>query len=400
MVGASVAWALLRDSEARVYRGGVTPMSAQRARVVIAPDSFKGSVSAADAARAIAQGWREVRPLDELVLVPLADGGEGTVEVCAAASPNAVRHRVTVRGPDDRPVDAEWLEVAEADDTVTGVIEFASASGITLLDAPRPHGAHSVGFGEVIRDALAAGCDRLLLGIGGSASTDGGQGMLAALGARFLDEHGADVGWGNAALGRIAEVDLSGLAPLPRLGAIVLSDVTNPLLGARGAVSVFGTQKGFTESEKPAAEAALAHLVEVVTPERATSPELPGAGAAGGTGWGLAVWGADIRPGSTVIGDLVRLPELLVDCQLVITGEGRFDEQSREGKVVGYVIDLAARRGVPRSLVAGQIALDATTVGSFVRSVALSDLAGDPSLAYLDPMPWLLRAGRDLAGAW
>lgn len=368
-------------------------------RVVIAPDSFKGSVSAADAARAIAQGWRAVRPRDELVLVPLADGGEGTLEVCSAAYPDAMSHRVTVRGPDDRPVDAEWLEVAEADGTITGVIEFASASGITLLDAPRPHLAHSVGFGEVIRDALAAGCDRLLLGIGGSASTDGGQGVLAALGARFLDEHGADAGWGNSALDRIVEVDLSGLAPLPPLGAVVLSDVTNPLLGARGAVSVFGGQKGFTQPEMPAAEAALAHLVEVVTPQRAVDPELPGAGAAGGTGWGLAVWGAVIQSGSAVIGDLVRLPDALADCQLVITGEGRFDEQSREGKVVGYVTDLAGRLGVPRSLVAGQIVTDATTLGSFEHAVALSDLAGGPSRAYSHPVPWLIRAGRDLAGA-
>jgi len=207
-------------------------------RVVIAPDSFKGTIDARSAAAAIAEGWASVRPADEVRLVPMADGGEGTLEVLAV--PGARRIPVRVTGPDDREVEAVVLLLPDG----TGVVELASTSGITLLDRLRPLQAHTRGFGAAIGAVLDAGAVGLLLTIGGSASTDGGAGALRELGARFLDARGREVPDGAAGLLELEAVDLTGLRPVPPGGVRVVTDVTSPLLGPGGAAAVYGPQKG------------------------------------------------------------------------------------------------------------------------------------------------------------
>lgn len=248
-------------------------------RVVIAPDSFKGTIDAPAAAAALAAGWSSVRPTDEVVEVPMADGGEGTLDAIAAATPAAERVAVRVTGPDDRPVDAAFLLLPDG----TAVVELAMTSGITLLDPLRPLTAHTRGFGVAIRAALEAGAAALLLSIGGSASTDGGAGVLRELGARFLDAEGREVEDGAVGLLRLAAVDLRGLLPAPGGGVRVLTDVENPLLGPAGAAAVYGPQKGATPADVHVLESALVRLAALLPQDPAT----PGAGAAGGTGFGL-----------------------------------------------------------------------------------------------------------------
>ena len=268
-------------------------------RVVIAPDSFKGTASAADAASALAAGWRSVRPADDLVLRPMADGGEGTLDAFESAVPGARRMPVTVRGPVSAAVETHWLLLPDG----TGVVELAATSGITLLDPLEPLDAHTAGFGEAIAAALDHGVERLLLGLGGSASSDGGMGALAVLGGRFLDAARRPVRLGNRGLGTLARVDLSGLRPLPHGGAIILGDVTNPLLGELGAAAVFGPQKGADAATVEVLESNLARLARLVPSGGRVASEArvsrsadlattPGAGAAGGTGFGLLAWGA------------------------------------------------------------------------------------------------------------
>jgi glycerate kinase len=363
------------------------PMAARR--IVLAPDSFKGTATAAEAVGALAQGWRSVAPSDELVAKPMADGGEGTLDAFAAAVPDATRVPVIVRGPDDRPTDAEWLRLPDG----TAVVELALTSGITLLDPLRPLDAHTFGFGEAIAAALDAGTGRLLLAIGGSSSTDGGAGALAALGGAFVDGSGRPIAPGARGLGTVARVDLSGLRPLPPDGALILSDVTNPLLGPTGAAAVFGPQKGATPELVAAMDEALARLVRAV-PGGAALAETAGAGAAGGTGFGLLAWGATMAGGSRAVADAIGLSEALAGADLVVTGEGRFDGQSAAGKVPSEVAARAAAAGVPVALVAGAIDADAS---GFAASASLTDLAGSGAAAMADPLRWLEAAGASLA---
>ena len=266
-------------------------------RVVVAVDSFKGSITAADAASALSEGWKSVRPEDELLLLPMADGGEGTLAAFAAAVPGARFMPATVTGPDDAPVRASWLLLPATRDSPggTGVVELASTSGIELLGTPprlRPLDAHTVGFGQAMAAALRFGVSRLVAGIGSSASTDGGAGMLTALGARITDAAGRPIRRGGRGLIDVAAVDLTGLPPLPPAGVTVLTDVTNPLLGASGAAAVFGPQKGADTELIATLESALGRYAKLV-PVPATTP---GAGAAGGTGFALLAWGADLVP--------------------------------------------------------------------------------------------------------
>ncbi|WP_242492452.1 glycerate kinase, partial [Agromyces binzhouensis] len=231
--------------------------------------------------------WMLVAPHDELVPKPMADGGEGTLDAFEAAVAGSERVPVTVQGPDDRPVDAAWLRLPDG----SALVELALTSGITLLDPLRPFDAHTIGFGQAIAAALDGGATRVLLAIGGSSSTDGGAGALAALGGRFLDGDGWPVPAGNRGLGSIARVDLSGLRERPARGAAILSDVTNPLLGPFGAAAIFGPQKGAAPEEVEPLERNLGRLVRAM-PDRAAFADAAGAGAAGGTGFGLLVWGA------------------------------------------------------------------------------------------------------------
>jgi glycerate kinase len=228
-------------------------------RVVIAPDSFKGSASAADAAHALAAGWKRVRPADEVVLRPMADGGEGTLDAFASAVPGARRMPVRVRGPLSAPIDTHWVLLPDG----AGVVELAATSGLTLLGGLAPLHAHTAGFGDAIVDALDAGVSRLLLGLGGSSSTDGGVGALTALGGRFTDTAGRPVPLGGGGLRMLQRIDLSHLRPLPSGGVTVLGDVTNPLLGACGAAAIFGPQKGADASTIEILEENLARLVEL-----------------------------------------------------------------------------------------------------------------------------------------
>jgi glycerate 2-kinase len=348
-------------------------------RVLIAPDSFKGSLGATAAAAALAEGWVRVRPGDQVTRLPLADGGEGTLDVLAATVPGARWHRGRVTGPGGAPVIARWLElppefsgggsavpVREGRGAVarsrglpslgakTAVVELARASGLPLLARPDPMGAQTIGLGELLSRALGAGVGRILVGLGGSASTDGGTGALAALGARFLDAAGNPLSSGGGALVDLAAVDLSGLRRAPGGGVTCLTDVTAPLLGPRGAAAVFGPQKGADRAQIARLEAGLARLAEVLGGD----PGAAGAGAAGGTGYGLAVaWGASLTPGAAELGRLAGLDRALADADLVITGEGRFDETSLTGKTCGTVIAAAAVAGVPVAVVAGQAVL-------------------------------------------
>lgn len=354
-------------------------------RVVIAPDSFKGTIDAAAAAAALAAGWRAVRPADELLEVPMADGGEGTLEALAAATPGSARVPVRVPGPDDRPVDTAFLRLPDG----TAVVELASASGITLLDPLRPFTAHTVGFGTVIRAALDAGATGLLVTVGGSASTDGGAGALRALGARFHDATGREVPDGAAGLLQLASVDLSGLVPIPAGGVQVLTDVVNPLLGPDGAAAVYGPQKGAGPADVPLLERGLARVAAVLPAD----PRLPGTGAAGGAGFGLLAWGAVLVPGAAAVAAAVGLPEAIAAADLVVTGEGRFDGQSVRGKVADTVRSLATAAGVPTVLVAG--AIESEPAG-YAGSIALTALVGRDA-SFADPAAALRRAGARLA---
>ena len=366
-------------------------------KVVLAPDSFKGSIAAADVAAALADGWRTVDPAAEIVSRPMADGGEGTLDAFAAAVPGSVRVPVTVTGPHGRPVAASWLLLPPTADAADGtaVVELAGTSGIELLSGDLlPLDAHSGGFGEAIVAALDHGVSRLVLGIGSSASTDGGIGMLTALGARFTDAPGTPVRPGARGLDAVAVADLSDLRALPAGGALVLTDVTNPLLGAFGSAAVFGPQKGLSDSMIIRADAGLSRLAVLLPADADT----PGSGAAGGVGVGLLAWGARLVPGAADVAELVDLRGALAGASVVVTGEGSFDGQSAAGKAPAHVAALAAAAGVPVALVAGRIAPDADTA-AFTASVSLTELAGGGEAAMNAPARWLREAGAVLARA-
>lgn len=351
--------------------------------VLVAPDSFKGTAAARDVATAIADGWRSVRPDDEVRMLPLADGGEGTLDAIEAAVPGSERRDAgLVTGPDGRPVRAHWLHLP----TGEAVVELAVSSGLPLMAALDPLGATTRGLGEVIAAALDAGATSVVVALGGSASTDGGAGALAALGARFLDAHGAELPDGGGALAHLAAVDVEGLAAPPPGGVRVLTDVTSPLLGPDGAAAVFGPQKGASPAEVERLDAALARLAALAGGD----PAVPGTGAAGGTAFGLStLWGARIEAGAPAIAALTGFAAAIRAADLVLTGEGRFDEQSTRGKVVGHAIDRARAAGVPVAVVAGRV--DATPPGW---AASLTGLAGGAEAAMADPLRWLHEAGR------
>ena len=365
--------------------------------IVFAPDSFKGSLTARQAAAAMARGWASVRPLDTLVLKPMADGGEGTLDAVEAAVPGATRMPVRVAGPRDLAVDASWLLLADG----TGVVELASTSGLTLLGALRPDDAHSRGFGQAIVAALDYGVRRLVLAIGGSSSTDGGAGVLDALGARFLDVAGRPVRAGNRGLHDLASADLRSMRPLPPDGVEVLCDVTNPLLGATGAAAIYGPQKGAsTETSTRTLERGLATFARVLDRDAVGSgragvdPSHPGAGAAGGVGFGLLAWGAALVAGSTGIAEMSGLAAAVASCHAVVTGEGSFDSQSAFGKVVSAVLAAAAPSATEVSLIAGLIS---ASTEQFVDAVSLAALAGSAESAQAEAERWAEVASAALA---
>jgi glycerate kinase len=363
-------------------------------RVVVAPDSFKGSLDAAAVASAIGSGWRAARPTDELVLLPQADGGEGTLDAIASAVPGATwRDAGAVTGPDGRAVAGRWLALPDG----TAVVELASSSGLPLMASPDPLGATTRGLGEVITTALAAGATALVVGLGGSASTDGGAGALRALGLSLRDAAGDPLPEGGGSLSRLASVSRAALLPPPRGGVRLLSDVGASLLGPNGAAAVFGPQKGATPSDVAELERGLARFAELLGAESGgqtgrAAAEVPGAGAAGGTGYGfLAVWGAEIEAGSAAIAALTGLPAAAASADVILTGEGRFDATSVTGKVVGHVLSLPrAERAPRRGVIAGSFAV---TAPDPIWTASLVDLAGSLDAALADPARWLYAAG-------
>lgn len=361
-------------------------------RVVLAPDSFKGTITAADAAASLADGWASVDPTADFVHRPMADGGEGTVAAFEAAVPGARRVPVVVDGPAGARIETSWLLLPPTTDAPAGtaVVDLASTSGIELLDELRPWDADTTGFGQAIAAALDHGVSRLVVGIGSSASTDGGTGMLSALGARFLDASGASVAPGARGLADIASVDLSALRTAPQVR--VLTDVTNPLVGSRGAAAVFGPQKGLAGDDIAQVDAELARLADLLS----LDPALPGTGAAGGTGGALVVWGATLAPGAAEVAELIGLADAIADADVVITGEGSYDGQSGDGKVPSFIAGLAASAGATALLAAGRITPDSDTA-LFAASASLTTLAGSSEAALAEPARWLRDAGALLA---
>ena len=355
--------------------------------VVIAPDSFKGSLAADLVADAIAAGLRRVRPDVETVLRPIADGGEGTV---AAALRAGYRPRtVQVRGPDGRPVDATF-----AVDGTTAVVELATAAGLGQLEEPAPMTATTRGVGQLLRAALDDGVGRIVLGIGGSATNDGGAGMLQGLGVRLLDADGAELPPGGGALARLDRVDVSDLDPrVAGVELVVASDVTNPLVGPDGAAAVFGPQKGASPEQVRELDAALSRYATVLGRDVGTDPSsVRGAGGAGGTAAGaLAVLGASVVSGAGLVCDLVGLAEALDGAVLAITGEGALDEQTPHGKAPSEVASRARAAGVPCLAVAGvvRLSVDRLTEAGFVAAHGLGEVEPDVQRCLAEPEPLL-----------
>jgi len=324
--------------------------------VVVAPDSFKGSLSSPEAAAAMERGVLTAWPDARVVKVPIADGGEGTVEALVAATGGRFETQ-TVRGPLGRPVDARWGVLG---DGRTAVVEMAAASGLTLVPEGRrdPRVSSTFGTGQLLKAALDAGFRHLVVGIGGSATNDGGTGMAKALGVRFLDGRGQPLPEGGAPLVRITSIDLSGIDPrLAECEILVACDVDNPLTGPRGASAVYGPQKGATPAVVLELDAALERYAEVA--RVATGRDVarhPGAGAAGGLGAGLLFFTpARLVPGVDLVLDSTRFDDIVRGATLVITGEGRSDRQTTMGKAPVGVARVARRHGVPVVLVSGSL---------------------------------------------
>ncbi|KQX63637.1 glycerate kinase [Angustibacter sp. Root456] len=374
------------------------------ARVVIAPDSFKGSCPADLAAQALADGWLSGRPRDEVALRPLADGGEGTLDVMAASTQGSRIVDVgAVRGPLGAPTPGRYLALADG----TVVVELAVASGLHLAassgpadpaDPADPLRASTFGTGQIIKEALRRGATRLVLAVGGSATTDGGSGLLQALGLRLVDAAGRDVPDGGAGLLQLHRADADGLIAPPLGGVEVLVDVVNPLLGPRGAAAVFAPQKGADADAVATLERGLARWAEL----SGGDPQTPGAGAAGGTAYGVATWwGAHLVPGADHVAELVGLGAAVARSDVVITGEGRFDATSLGGKVVGAVLRRAVAAGARVHVVCGRADADVRVPGGAAvpQVLALADLAGSAQAAMADPQRWLRAAGVRLAEA-
>ncbi|MGV7092122.1 glycerate kinase [Siccibacter turicensis] len=332
-------------------------------KIVIAPDSWKESLSALNVARAIEDGFREIFPTAEFVCLPVADGGEGTVEAMVAASGGRIIN-VTVRGPLGEPVAAFY---GLSGDGKRAIIEMAAASGLERVPpaSRNPRITTSWGTGELIRHALDYGVEHIIIGIGGSATNDGGAGMLQALGVRLLDRRGVSLPQGGAALAELARIDASGIDP--RLAACrleVACDVTNPLTGPDGASAVFGPQKGATPEMVQELDRALAHFATLIFRDLNKSiSTLAGGGAAGGMGAALwAFCGGVLRPGCEIVTEALNLDALVADASLVITGEGRIDSQTIHGKVPVGVARVAKRYGLPVIGIAGSLTRDVGVV--------------------------------------
>ncbi|MDZ7277520.1 glycerate kinase [Pantoea eucrina] len=332
-------------------------------KIVIAPDSYKESLSALAVATAIEAGFREIFPAAEFVKIPVADGGEGTVEAMVAATQGQII-RLTVTGPLGQPVDAFY---GLSGDAHTAFIEMAAASGLELVPAAQrnPLITTSFGTGELIKNALDRGVGHIIIGIGGSATNDGGAGMMQALGARLLDAQDRQIGFGGGALPALVRIDIAQLdARLARCRIEVACDVTNTLIGEKGASAIFGPQKGATPERVAQLDRALAHFAQIIQRDLDRDVlDIAGGGAAGGMGAALhAFCQAELRRGIEIVTEALGLAEQVEDADLVITGEGRIDSQSINGKVPIGVAQVAKRFDKPVIGIAGSLTADVGVV--------------------------------------
>jgi glycerate 2-kinase len=406
------------QDEDQVAGGEMEPARARAGHVVVAPDKFKGSLSAAQAAAHVAAGLRRARPGLAIAQVPVADGGDGTVAAAVAAGYQPVR--LVVGGPTGQPADAEFAWRDQ-----TAIVEAAQACGLARLPGgrPEPLTATSFGVGELIAAAAARHARRIVLGLGGVASTDGGAGLVQALGGRLLDRAGHELPPGGAALAALDRLDLAGLAPLAGIEVLVATDVDNPLLGGDGAAAVYGPQKGATPAEVALLETGLSRWADYAeralagrAPEPANPPgpkgwrrtgrlrDEPGAGAAGGLGFAaLAFLGARTRPGVELMLDMLCFADRLADARLVVTGEGSLDAQTLRGKApAGVARAAASARAGPVVAIAGRCMLGVPQLrGAGIEACyALADIEPDPDRRMANAGPLVEEAARRLAADW
>jgi glycerate kinase len=354
------------------------------AKILLAPDSFKGSASSKDVANAVAKGWAAARPSDQITTIAFGDGGEGTLECIAGAVADVQKIEVVAQGADGRDRTTYWLLV----NGDTAVIEMAAICGITTLEKLDALGAHSFGLGQVIMDALDhPGVREILIAVGGSASTDAGLGALMALGCKAVGADG-DFALGGGTLRDLTRIDLATDFVAPERGIKVLVDVQSPMTGADGAAFVYGPQKGASAGDVEVLDAGLKNFLAVVG-----AHDRAGYGAAGGVSGGLAtVLGAQIVSGVETLAQISCLLEKLDQVDCVITGEGAFDSQSFRGKVVGYVLEQAKARGVAAMVVCG-----VNKNGANNQVISLVEIAVSVDDAVKNPSKWLEVAGQQLA---
>lgn len=371
-------------------------------KVVIAPDSFKESLTAAEVAEAIARGWSAVYPQAEISLKPMADGGEGTVDAVLAAA-GGERRELQVQGPLGQPVSAHWGLLRDN----TAVIEMAAASGLHWVPRDQRDATvtSSFGTGELIRAALDAGVERIILGLGGSATNDCGAGLMQALGVRFLDADDRELAPGGAALINLAQIDLSNLdARVLKVQFDIAADVDNPLVGPRGASAVFGPQKGASPDQVQSLDAALQRMSRIVTSTLGEDfSAIPGVGAAGGLGFAAkAFLKARFRPGVELVAELSGLATALQGADLAITGEGRLDAQTLHGKTPIGVARLAKAAGVPVVVLAGSLGEDyqRTYTGGIDAAFSLTPGPMDLEQALTNAAAELQARTTDIARLW
>ncbi|MCP1630106.1 glycerate kinase [Citrobacter amalonaticus] len=369
-------------------------------KIVIAPDSYKESLSATEVAQAIEKGFREIFPDAQYVSVPVADGGEGTVEAMIAATHGSA-HSALVTGPLGEKVNANW---GMSGDGKTAFIEMAAASGLALVppDKRNPLITTSRGTGELILQALDSGASNIIIGIGGSATNDGGAGMVQALGAKLCDANGTEIGYGGGSLNTLNTIDVSGLDPRIKQCAIrVACDVTNPLVGEQGASRIFGPQKGATEPLILELDRNLAHYADIIKKSLGVDVKnVPGAGAAGGMGAALmAFLGAELKSGIEIVTQALNLEEHIHDCTLVVTGEGRIDSQSIHGKVPVGVANVAKKYHKPVIGIAGSLTRDVGVVHQYGIDAVFSVLTSIGTLeeAFRGAFDNIYRTSRNIA---
>jgi glycerate kinase len=357
-------------------------------RVVIAPDSFKGSATNEEIAFWLREGWLSVRPADTVVCIPMADGGEGTLKTIQSQREDADVATLSVIGADGRTNRAQWILL----DDGTAVVELAMTSGITHMERLDPLGAHTFGLGQLLNEVRRhPDVERIYVALGGSGSTDGGTGALRALGFTFLNEIGGEIPLGGAGLNNLSTIETANFLRPPKGGVTCLVDVSNPLLGDKGAAAVFAPQKGANAEQIKVLENGLRKFAEV-----SGFPDSAGSGAAGGTAYGLrAAWGAKIVSGAAAISEMVRLPEAIAAADYVITGEGQLDVQSWAGKVVGYVRSLADALNKPVGYCVGSATIEFPE--DAFAAIALDTLADSKEASIENPRAWVVLAGNAMA---